>query len=223
MKCKHCVGLVAAALVMFLTVGAWGQTSETATVTAGMLVHNREYATGLNLIVDVTRSVGPGFRALVGPLPDAVEGESTVFEVHEVMTGSQEKVRLDLPNANENAAGFIYMAGVQPYGGTDGGSATGEGTIMVIQKITDGNTVHRFFRLESAKKVHVVDYSNPPNERFIKFDWRYVERVGNGSFSDPITIPVQGADDPDEVRLFIAAVLQLATTAGLPTPVEQLP
>ncbi len=218
MKCTQCVGLAAAALVVIvlLTGSARVQAGDTAQITGGIVDYNRKYRIGAHLKFRVTHTTtGDDFDALVGPLPNAGVGAYTVFEAEENLTGGVTKINMAISGQD----GFIYMSGVQPYGGTDGGSAAGEGTTMIVQRITIGGTIyHRYFRLEATDPVNVTNCDDPLDTKTIAQNYKYVERT-NGDLSNPILIPTRNDPDPNGIRRFVMDVLFLAYKAEiLPLP-----
>lgn len=211
MKCMQFVGPVAAALLVSLLGMAPPQVTETAQITGGSFELNRPYKVGLNLKLKVTRSSGSNFDSLVGPLPNATVGTATTLAANQVGTPTGNRVDFVL-----SGDGYVYMSGVQPYGGTDGGSATSDGTIMVVQRVTaGGSTYHRYFRLKATRDVDVTGV-NPPSSATITLDNHYVEKTTGGSLSAQ-QIPIPTAQG-DPIKTFIDDVLALAAGAGLPVP-----
>jgi hypothetical protein len=119
--------------------------------------------------------------------------------------------------------GFIYMNGVRPYGGTDGGSSTSDGSILVIERTADylGTAIHRFYFLhrdEPTHKMTVKDKAPTGDTEDGAGINQYVEKIGTGTLSDPEFIE----PDTDQFR-FIDKVLKLAEMHGYTTPVTWPP
>jgi hypothetical protein len=221
MKCTHCVGLVAAALVAFQGGSALGQSSDTARIIGGMLMPNQVYTIDVRVTLEVVSWSGPGFKALIGPLPGAAPGVVTKFSASQVDDGTG---NFDIELVLQGQDGFVYMSGVQPYGGSDGGHSTSDGTTMVVQRITlGGTTYHRFFRLDGPKNVDVTNEEIAGDERPIKKVHQYIEKVSGGTLDPPVFIPKSTEADPKNLRQFITDVIEMAQDAGLPTPDEPLP
>ena len=215
MKCTQCVGLAAAAMVVMvlLTGSARVEADKDSKITGGTFKYKREYPIWLHVKFRVTdHTTGDHFDALVGPLPKAGVGSYTVFEAIKDTTGADQEINMAISGQD----GFVYMSGVQPYGGTDGGSAAGEGTSMIVQRITiDGTIYHRFFRLVADDPVNVYDVEKPPNTVALVANYTYVQRT-NGPLSEtPIDIPT---DPNDKIHRFVVGVLGLAAGAGMAVP-----
>ncbi len=213
MKCTQCVGLAAAALMVLLTGSAPAQADHDAIITGGSFEYNRKYRIGPHLKFQVTdHTSGDHFEALVGPLPNAGVGSYTVFEAIKDLTGADEEINMAISGQD----GFVYMDGVQPYGGTDGGSTTGEGTSMIVQRITIDSTIyHRFFRLVADDNVNVYDVEEPPNTVALVANYTYVQRTNGPLSARPIAIPT---DPNDPIYRFVVDVLGLAASAGMTVP-----
>ncbi len=216
MKCTQCVGLAAVALVVMvlLTGSARVEADEDCKITGATFEYNRKYRIGRHVKFRVS-CTGSHFDALVGPLPRAGVGSYTVFEAIKDMTGADTIFNMEIRDQD----GFVYMCGVQPYGGTDGGSAKGkgegEGTSMIVQRITvDGTIYHRFFRLVAEDNVNVYDVDKPPKTVEITRNYRYIQRT-NGELSGMIPIPTA---QHDQIYQFVVDVLGLAAGAGMAVP-----
>lgn len=187
-------------------------------IAGGVIALGKPYATNVNLVFRVSRwkdgNQLEGYRILLGPKPGS-EGpvHFTIRDEASLLVPGGTNLQLQLTGGS----GFAYMAGVQPYGGTDGGSSTSEGTIMLVQRAKvagsadpPADAYHRFFRLRGTEIVKVRASSGAEKE--IAADGWYVEIDTNDAIADPKPI------ESDDIATFVAAVISLAEAGGLPTP-----
>ena len=217
--------VVVAVVALLLGQGGSGQSlpTEFVSITGGNIELDKDYVTNIELRLLISRwkttTESESFQVLVGPAPGSDEAVTfTIANTPFIETVFDPALGLELVEGS----GFVYMAGIQPYGGTDGGSSTSEGTITLVQRKVEPNPdgeegdtiVHRrFFRLHGAKKVFVRETpAGLPKE--IRDNAWHIEIAPAGGLSDPKQLSTAAAD----IQSFVAQVIGRARKAGLPTP-----
>jgi hypothetical protein len=254
MMYRHLVAVTVGLALLGFTGIAMSGPEEFVSITGGLIQLTEKNTTTVNLTFRVGRWKSAidqdGFQVLLGPIPKTLNIPTVTDDVEFSIQNTPFKVTDDprLQMVLEGGSGFVYMAGVQPYGGTDGGSSTSEGTFMIVQRLekpriesettteietgteadteTDTETgkdvYHRFFRLLGTKPVDVHNSAVATDTKTISGDFEYTYRLNDGDLQPVDSIPSDGAteDDDIEIREFVRAVLALAKQAGLPTPNE---
>ncbi|MHC4965841.1 MAG: hypothetical protein ACYTGE_13085 [Planctomycetota bacterium] len=118
--------------------------------------------------------------------------------------------------------GFIYVAGIQPYGGTDGGSATSDGSVLVVERTRESATrsVHRYYyvsRWDPSHEMTVKTEEAVPGTHNVGSLHQYLEIVvlgGDYSINGPNDISSASQDIKD----FVNEVLDRADAKGLGAP-----
>jgi hypothetical protein len=222
MRNRHLVGIaVGLVLLGHGGVALAPPPTQSVSVTGALVDLNRTYETDMNLKLRVewwgTGGL-EGFQALLGPEPGTT-GSTVKFKItnSQFTSTSSEALQLVLVDGS----GYLYLVGIQPYGGTDGGSTTSDGTSLIVQRKIDEDdedtVYHRFFRLEADEDDQVwATIDGAPPLPALDHNFRYRETV--------VTDGQQGAlgneqhITPDPIKDFVEDVLALAKSAGLPTP-----
>jgi len=172
------------------------------------LQHGRPLRTGLNWwIIHVDRG-GPeeeNYRIVFGPDPSpttSTEGQGFIRDaVHD--SDHQELVVQD---------GVAYFFGPRPYGGSDGGSGVGEGTIFVVQGRPGGDE-DRFIYLDThgGSPKLVVHKHDDKNEKVeIPTVNRYVEVPDD---DDVTGLPIKNLRNKETIRNMLWEVVKAADQA----------
>jgi hypothetical protein len=228
MKIKCLVGAVVSVSMLGAGVGRAAPPTQFVSSTIGPIELNKTYTTKADVKLVIswwkTDTELESWGALVGPFPAA---GCVSFKVVNSQFAQGQNLNLApaLQVVLTDGSGFIYMAGIQPYGGTDGGSSISDGTSMLVQRqaLPGDQTFHRFFRLESD---HTVRLRNVPElqQMPIPFtaDYRYFDRVistqNKPGFGVQKSIPAKDHDDAIGTRAFVKAVLERAHAANLEVP-----
>jgi hypothetical protein len=184
-------------------------------VTGGLVELDKAIQTDVDLVFRVTRWVNGRlevYDVLFGPdkiTPNAPALAKGKFR----QVGTQVDFQME--------EGYLYMAGTKPYGGTGVGTATSDGTIIVVRRNFDrggGVRVDRFFLLgnrmkagtgQSRMTVHTSSTSNQTNAGAI--DEYFDVVISSGALEGPTTIPTNSVT-------FINFVVERAREAGLEAP-----
>jgi hypothetical protein len=189
-----------------------GAAAATATLTPGPFIYpGRSITTDQLQLLEVDRlNSSDDYKILFGPHPNSTDPVTYVIDKD--------------PNGNWQVTlsgpGFIYMVGVRPYGGTDGGSATSDGSIIIIQRTKVGSdVVHRFYYLYRTDPAHQMKVHNKRPASDKQEDaavFQYVEKVGDaGTLSDPMDLSAPEAGDK---LAFVQQVVNIADANGLDLP-----
>lgn len=228
MKVKYLVGAVVSAFM--ISIGAVRATPPTQFISysRGPIELNKTYTVDedVTLVISWWKSDTKieSWHALVGPFPTA--GSVTFKVVNSQFHDAQNQtMSAALQVVLTDGSGFVYMMGIQPYGGTDGGSSISDGTSMLVQRqpLPTNQTFHRIFRLESDHTVKVRNVPElQPAPLTFTADYRYFDRVtstnNSPGFGGENSIPAKDHDDAIGTRAFVEAVLARAHTAGLDVP-----
>jgi hypothetical protein len=169
---------------------------------------DRWFETELLLLLDVDRENSPDdYKLMFGPHPNG-SGAMTA-KVEQDGDGNWQV----LIGAN----GFVYMTGSQPYGGTDGGSSTSDGSIMIVERTEDqGNAVHRFYYLYRKSSSHKMDVeiTLPPG------DTSSTAKPGEFVEWNPVTGKLDGPTtiSGSAQQSFVDKVIAIAEANGLDLP-----
>jgi hypothetical protein len=187
-----------------------GADTLTPTLRNGPLVYpNKWFDTELLMLLDVTRQPsGDDYHLMFGPLPSG-SGPMTAMVGQDASGNWQTTIR-------EN--GFIYMTGIRPYGGTDGGSTTSDGSIMLVERTVNalGTAVSRFYylyRTNPSHKMRVTNASDPNDKKDNAAPYQYIEKIGNGNLSNPLNIQVNSPEYD-----FVERVVDIAKVNNLAYP-----
>ena len=170
-------------------------------------------------IIHVTRVVGEGespedYYILFGPDPTPTTTSAGLGII---------RPSTDNPAHQELAVsdGIAYIIGLglqRPYGGTDGGSGVGEGTIFIVQG-RSGTATDRFIFLDthgaSGAHVRVFKKNVKAQERQILEINQYLEIPNTGNMSG---ITAQPLRNEIGIRDMVWRVVKLADMAGLDRP-----
>lgn len=203
MKILHCVGVVAGALALAQGGAAmYASWTEQPAVIGAILPVNTEIQTSIDLVFRVSRYPDKGYWVLVGPHPT---GSSVAkFTIKTRNSGNAALISI--------ADGYGYVAGDVPYGGTDGGTATSDGSIFAIEATQGG--VDNYFFLDSNSyppgRMTVTDGTGVSQQAVMN---ERIEIDANGHVQAASTIPANGTQ-----RNFVDYVVGKAREAGLLIP-----
>ena len=122
MKVRYLVGAVVSVFMLGAGVGRAAPPTQFVTSTIGPIELNKTYTTkaDVTLVISWWKSETQleSWRALVGPFP--VAGCVSFKVVNSQFPDAQNQIMAPaLQVVLTDGSGFVYMAGVQPYGGTD--------------------------------------------------------------------------------------------------------
>jgi hypothetical protein len=223
MRNRHLVGIaVGLVLLGHGGVALAPPPTQSVSVTGALVELDRTYETDMNvkLRVEWWGTAGlEGFQALLGPEPGTT-GSTVKFQITNSQFTSTSPDALQLVLLE--GSGFLYLTGIQPYGGTDGGSTTSDGTSLIVQRKVNApqtQVTHRFFRLDAygASNVWVTIDGSSPLPRLVE-DFSYRQRVV--TIGVPGSYPLEDEVEivPGPIKTYVNEVLALAKSAGLPTP-----
>jgi hypothetical protein len=200
-------------LLGLATMALLGAAAATATLTPGPFIYpGKSFTTDQLQLLEVDRlNSADDYKLLFGPHPDSTDPVTWVIDQD---AAGNWQVTL-------SGEGFIYMVGIRPYGGTDGGSATSDGSIIIIErtKNASGTVVHRFYYLHRSDPLHKMTVQNKRPASNMQDGAgvpQYVEKVGaTGTLSDPMDLLAAGAEDE---LAFAQQVIDIAEVNGLDVP-----
>jgi hypothetical protein len=181
-----------------------------------VLEHNRPLSTGLNYWVIHVVPHGEGaeeYDILFGPDPSLTTNEAGAGEIRN-SEADETHQELGLES------GIAYYIGSQPYGGSNGGSGVGEGTIFVIQaRPTDEDGRFIFLDTEGTPNASLTVHSRaasptPPTVVVDKVN-KYVQVPDDGDLSGVTQKNVRGKQS---IRDMLWEVVKLVDLAGLARP-----
>jgi hypothetical protein len=194
-------------LVTMMLLGA-----DTIKLSSGPLIYpDKWFDTELLMLLEVDReNSADDYKLMFGPHPDGTGPMSA--KVNQDGSGNWQVVI--------GANGFVYMTGIRPYGGTDGGSATSDGSIMIIERAgTPSAPIHRFYYLKrkvgSTQEMHVTNSSPTSDKKDIDTLYRYVEK---SAITNDLLGPVLPIMSDQDRRVFVARVIEIAEANGLDLP-----
>jgi hypothetical protein len=196
------------------------QPTQSVSVTGALVQLDVVYETDMDLKLKV-EWWGPtglvGWQAILGPEPGTTGTVKFKITNSQFTSTSAEALQLMLIEGS----GYLYLVGIKPYGGTNGGSTTSEGTSLIVQRKIDEEdetkVYHRYFRLEADQGDDVwakraIDTSPSDLDPNFRYQEMIVEDGEPGNLGNNEEIVGSALED------FVEDVLALAKNAGLPTP-----
>ena len=213
----RCVVGVALVAVVLIQGGATAQTpppAEQVRVTGGLPELNKHIQTNMDLVFRVSRWNGNRLE-----IYDVLFGPDTVTPSAPLLAEGffkQEGTKVEF----ELVSGYLYMAGTEPYGGTDAGRANSDGSIIVIRRgyeRADKVVVDRFFllstdlnKLGNTATMTVTGNAGSPQTSQVRD--QYVDVVRTTTTAEP------AHDIGLESVAFLNYVTRRAREAGLLAP-----